>query len=208
MLQLRTILPDTLELMRLLFSQPELNGMRLVGGTSLALQYGHRQSIDLDFFGHLSVPMDEVIEMFRRLGMDLQILNHSKNILQVVVNGVKVDVVNYSCYEWIDDPIEENNIILTSAKDIAALKINAIEGRGTKKDFMDVYFLLQHYSLDEILDFYKQKYPEYSIFRALMSLTYFEDADSMDTPNMLIEVDWEDVKAAIRLAVQDYQSNH
>ena len=208
MLQLRTILPDTLELMRLLFSQPELNGMRLVGGTSLALQYGHRQSIDLDFFGHLPVSMDEVIEMFRRLGMDLQILNHSKNILQVVVNGVKVDVVNYSCYEWIDDPIEENNIILASAKDIAALKINAIEGRGTKKDFMDVYFLLQHYSLDEILGFYKQKYSEYSIFRALVSLTYFEDADPMDTPKMLIEVDWEDVKAAILSTVQDYQSNH
>ena len=65
---------------------------------------------------------------------------------------------------------------LASPKDISVLKVNAIEGRGTKKDFVDIYVLLQHYSLGEILEFYKQKYPNYSIFRALRSLTYFEDA--------------------------------
>ena len=61
MLQLQTILPDTLELLKKLSSQPEMQDMRLVGGTSLALQYGHRQSVDLDFFGKVSVPQEDII---------------------------------------------------------------------------------------------------------------------------------------------------
>lgn len=208
MLSLRTILPHTLELLKSLSAQPELKGMRLVGGTSLALQYGHRQSVDLDFFGHMEVTMDEVIEMFHRIGGSLLVLNRTKNILQVVVDGVKVDVVNYSCYDWIDCPIEEDGIVLASAKDIAALKINAIEGRGSKKDFVDVYLLLQHFSLDDILTFYAQKYPEYSILRALFSLTYFADAEDMDMPTMLIDDSWEKMKETISLAVKEYQSCH
>lgn len=208
MLSLRTILPHTLELLRRLSVQPELNGMRLVGGTSLALQYGHRQSIDLDFFGHIEVTMDEVVEMFHRMGGSLQILNKTKNILQVVFDGVKVDVVNYSCYDWIDCSIVEDGIVLASAKDIAALKINAIEGRGSKKDFVDIYLLLQHFSLDEILTFYAQKYPEYSILRALFSLCYFADAEAMDMPTMFIDDSWEKMKETISSAVKEYQLSH
>lgn len=208
MLSLRTILPHTLELLKSLSAQPELKGMRLVGGTSLALQYGHRQSVDLDFFGHIEVTMDEVLEMFRRIGGSLLVLNRTKNILQVVVDGVKVDVVNYSCYDWIDCPIEEDGIVLASAKDIAALKINAIEGRGSKKDFVDVYLLLQHFSLDDILTFYAQKYPEYSILRALFSLTYFADAEDMDMPTMFIDDSWEKMKETISSAVKEYQLSH
>lgn len=208
MLQLRTIFPHTLELLKRLSVQPELAGMRLVGGTSLALQYGHRQSVDLDFFGHLQVSQDEVVEMFRRLGGMLQILNKTRYILQVVFDGVKIDVVNYSCYEWIDQPLMDDGVVMASDKDIAALKINAIIGRGTKKDFIDLYVLLQHYSLDEILDFYMQKYPEYSLFRALMSMTYFEDAENMDMPIMFIHDSWDMVKKTIEDAVRDYQNRH
>lgn len=58
------------------------------------------------------------------------------------------------------------------------MKINAMEGRGSRKDFIDIHLLLQHYTLDELLSFYVQKYPNYSIFRALLSLTYFDDAES------------------------------
>ena len=112
------------------------------------------------------------------------------------------------CVDWIDAPIVEDNIVLASQKDIAALKVNAIEGRGTKKDFIDVYVLLQHYSLEDILEFYKQKYPEYSIFRALMSLTYFDDAEQMLMPTMFIDDSWEHMKEVISTAVRDYQSKH
>lgn len=203
MLSIRTILPDTLELLKQLSAQPELQGMRLVGGTALALQYGHRQSIDLDFFGHLQVSMDDIVLMAHRLG-SVTITNQSSTILQMELNGIKVDVVNYRCYDWIDAPIVEDGITLASPKDIAALKINAIEGRGTRKDFVDVYLLLQHYSLAQILDFYKQKYPEHSEFRALLSLTYFDDAETQPMPKMLIKDTWEQMKSSIAAVVKLY----
>ncbi|MBR6272026.1 MAG: nucleotidyl transferase AbiEii/AbiGii toxin family protein [Bacteroidales bacterium] len=201
MLHYETLHPASLELLKTLMSQDELHDMRLVGGTSLALQYGHRQSVDLDFFGKPQASQDEIIQMAERLG-DLMILNHTKSILQMVINGVKVDVVDYSCYEWIDEPRVEDGIVLASTKDIAALKINAIEGRGTKKDFIDVYELLKHYSLSDILGFYSQKYPNYSIFRALLSLTYFEDAETQTMPIMFSTVSWEEIKKQIIVTIK------
>ena len=78
-------------------------------------------------------------------------------------------------------------------------------GRGTRKDFVDLYFLLQHYSLEEILSFYKLKYPEYSEYRALLSMTYFEDAEMQEMPIMLINTSWDDMKKTIIKAVNDYQ---
>lgn len=204
MLQLQTILPDTLELLKELSSRPEMSGLRLVGGTALALQYGHRQSIDLDFFGTPQVEQDEIVETFSTLG-PLSIHNRSRKILQVVLRDIKVDVIDYSQYPWICAPVVEDGITLASPQDIAAMKINAVEGRGSRKDFVDIYFLLQHYSLSELLDFYAQKYPNHSFFRALLSLTYFDDAEQQAMPKMLANVNWEEIKTAITKEVSKLQ---
>lgn len=204
MLSIRTIEPDTLELLRCLSAQPELQQTRLVGGTALALQYGHRMSVDLDFFGTIPEDKDLLIDAVRRIG-ETTVTNRTRMILQMVVNQVKVDFVDYSRYPWIDEPIQGDGFVLASDKDIAAMKVNAIIGRGTRKDFIDMYALLQHYSLAEILSFYKQKYPEYSEYRALLSLTYFEDAEMQDMPRMFISTPWEDMKSTIIQAVKDYQ---
>jgi len=204
MLSLRTIVPNTLELLQRIASEPEMAKMRLVGGTSLALQYGHRQSIDLDFFATEDFDQDTIVNLFNRIG-NCSILNKSKTILQVDLNKVKVDVVNLQNYPWIDEPIKEDGIVLASDKDIAAMKINAIIGRGTKKDFIDLYVLLQHYSLAEILDFYRQRYPDYSDYRAMLSLTYFEDAETQEMPVMFIPDTWEQMKKTIIKSVKDYQ---
>lgn len=204
MLSYQTVQPDTLELMKTLASQHEMQGMRLVGGTSLALQYGHRQSVDLDFFGKMNVSQDEIFDMLSRLNYDYKVLNQTKLILQLVVNKIKVDIIDYS-YAWIDEPVVDNGIVLASPKDVAALKINAIEGRGSKKDFIDVYLLLQHFSLDEILGFYAAKYPNHSMLMALKSLIYFEDAEPQIMPKMFIKTTWDEMKIAIVKAVNDYQ---
>ena len=204
MLHLQTILPDTLELLKRLSAQPEMQGMRLVGGTSLALQYGHRQSVDLDFFGKLTVSQDDILSMMERMG-SYRLRNRTSSILQLIVDGVMVDIVDYSRYPWIDDPVCHEEVTLASPKDIAAMKINAIEGRGSRKDFIDIYLLLQHYSMDDLLAFYSQKYPNYSIFRALLSLTYFDDAESEAMPIMFIPDTWDDIKAHISATVSKYQ---
>ena len=93
---------------------------------------------------------------------------------------------------------------LATPPDIAAMKVNAIEGRGSKKDFIDLYYLLQHYTLHEILGFYKQKYPEHSVFRALMSMSYFDDADVQPTPRLFTQVSWEDMKEYIHREIEQY----
>ena len=204
MLSIQTVEPDTLELLKKLATQQELQETRLVGGTALALQYGHRQSVDLDFFGHLPEDREALLDVIRSVG-NVTVLNRSKAILQTVINDVKVDFVDYSRYPWIDEPIVEDGFTLASDKDIAAMKVNAIIGRGTRKDFIDLYVLLQHYSLTEILDFYRQKYPEFSEYRALLSMTYFDDAEMQDMPRMFITTPWDTMKSAIIKAVKAYQ---
>lgn len=204
MLSIQTIQPDTLELLKRLTSQPELSQTRLVGGTALALQYGHRQSVDLDFFGILPEDKDDLVEMAKHIG-DVLVLNRSGKIVQIVLNQVKVDFVEYGRYAWIDEPIQGDGFVLASDRDIAAMKVNAIIGRGTRKDFIDLYVLLQHYSLSQIMDFYKRKYPEFSEYRALLSMTYFDDAEMQDMPKMFIDTSWEEMKKTIVEAVKRYQ---
>lgn len=205
MLSYTTVEPHTLELLRMLMREPILEEMRLVGGTALALQYGHRSSIDLDFFGKQDADSDSLHEILSNVG-NYKIIKESKNINIYFIDGVKVDFVNYH-YPWLDSPVVEDGLRLASPEDIAAMKINAIEGRGTRKDFIDIYFLLQHYSLSEILSFYKSKYPEHSMFRALMSLTYFEDAEGQVPPKMFKEIGWEEIKSFIQKQVDSYTAS-
>ena len=202
MLSYQTVEPHTLELLKGLMSEPLFGSLRLVGGTALALQYGHRSSIDLDFFGNIESDAETIKDILRKYGR-LFVIKESKNIKIYQLDGVKVDIVNYS-YPWIDTPIIEDGIILASPKDIASMKVNAIEGRGTKKDFIDMYFLLQHYDLREIFTFYQNKYPENSIFRALMSPSYFDDAENQFMPKMFSAISWEDVKNYISVQVELY----
>ena len=202
MLQLQTVAPDTLELLKTIDSKPEMKGFRLVGGTALALQYGHRQSVDLDFFGSPTVSQEDTIDVLSSLG-NITIHNRTDKILQVVLRGIKVDVIDYSRYGWIDPPVVDDGIVLASPCDIAAMKINAVEGRGSRKDFVDIYMLLQHYTLGELLDFYSMKYPNYSIFRALLSLTYFDDAETQAMPKTFIPQTWEVIKAYISDKVKE-----
>ena len=200
MLHLETIEPKTLELLRKLQSLSIFENSRLVGGTALALQLGHRKSIDLDIFGKIAATPEEIQETCSEVG-SLEISKTSKNINIYWVDGIKVDCVNYP-YEWLDECRVLDGVRLASISDIAAMKISAIINRGTKKDFIDLHFLLKEMSLNHILDLYDQKYIDGSRFIAIKSLTYFEDAESDPMPYMFEDVTWEDVKKSIIAAVQ------
>ncbi|MBR2265969.1 MAG: nucleotidyl transferase AbiEii/AbiGii toxin family protein, partial [Paludibacteraceae bacterium] len=113
MLSLQAITPNTLELLTYLAQQPELKAMRLVGGTALALQYGHRVSVDLDFFSDQPVELDNLVTLAKRIG-DNKITNKTNHILQLTIKQVKVDFVDYSCYQWIDKPVVEEGVVLAS----------------------------------------------------------------------------------------------
>ena len=195
MLHLETIEPKTLELLRRLQSLPIFEHSRLVGGTALALQLGHRKSIDLDMFGIIDSSPEEILGACKEAG-ELEISKTSRNINIYWVDGIKVDCVNYP-YEWLDESRVLDGIRLASVNDIAAMKISAIINRGTKKDFIDLHFLMKEMSLNKILDLYDKKYPDGSRFIAIKSLTYFEDAESDPMPYMFSDITWEEVKVSI-----------
>ena len=153
MLQISTVQPSTLELLINLQRTDILQSTRLVGGTALALQLGHRLSIDLDFFGQIKEDTESIAENLITEGFDVKLESNSKNIHIFRINGIKTDIVNYR-YAWVDDMIENCGVRMAGMKDIAAMKLAAITNRGTKKDFIDMYFLLNHFSLKEIMDFY------------------------------------------------------
>lgn len=128
MLYFETVDTPTLELLRKLTAAPLFGSLRLAGGTALALQTGHRKSIDLDFFGSQFLEELELTETLSSLGT-VTWLNKSTNIKTLLVNGIKVDFVNYS-YPWIAEIVQKDNLRLADIKDIAAMKLAAITGRG------------------------------------------------------------------------------
>lgn len=87
---------------------------------------------------------------------------------------------------------------MVTQSDIAAMKLNAIVGRGSKKDFADLYFLLEKYSIQEMISFFNKKFADGSEFMVLKSLHYFDDADLEEMPEMTSPIDWEKIKAKIR----------
>jgi hypothetical protein len=202
MLYYQTIDKPTLELLKQLQSIELFNDLRLVGGTSLALQIGHRKSVDLGLFGNIDVNVLEINKALSQTGSITQ-LKDSRNIHVYLLNGIKVDVVNYT-YPWLEDLIQEEGIRLAQCKDIAAMKLSAITGRGTKKDFIDLYFLLRQIPFSRIVQLYLDKYKDGSLFMVLKSLLYFEDADIDDMPDMLIPVKWESVKKFIINEQKEY----
>lgn len=200
MLQTQAVVPDTLELLRKIMNEKLFENYFLVGGTALALQMGHRDSIDLDLFGNHEINPNLFIEKLEEFG-EVVVSQSTKNILITKINGIKVDFVKYK-YSLLTNPIIENSIRMLSKTDIAAMKIAAITGRGSKKDFIDLYFLLKEFSLREIMDFYNQKYYDGSEFMALKSLGYFEDADTQPQPQMFQDFDWNECKQYILAEVK------
>ena len=118
------------------------------------------------------------------------------------IDNVKVDCVSYDMYKWLEPPIESDGVRLAGVKDIAAMKVNAITNRGTRKDFVDMARLLDDYSLNDIFAWYREKYPEANPALAMRSLSYFVDAETMPMPKMMIPFDWEEAKDRIRAAVR------
>jgi len=202
MLHYETVDEGTLGLLKQLQSLSILSEMRLVGGTSLALQIGHRKSIDIDLFGILSADYENLVDELKTLG-EVVSLKNSKNIHSLLINEIKVDIVNYE-YKWLTNKITTDNIHLASIEDIAAMKLNAIIGRGSKKDFIDLFFILKDYSLATLIDFYTKKYNDGSTFLVLKSLTYFEDADMEEMPFMFNNIDWQTIKDNIKKAHAEY----
>jgi predicted nucleotidyltransferase component of viral defense system len=195
----------TLHLLKRMMMFPPLAEFHLVGGTALALQIGHRMSIDLDLF---SVQKFNEEELLQQLVDHFEVEVHGKslNSLNLTIEGIKADIIAFS-YPLIRPLRQEEEVRLASLEDIAAMKLNAIGRRGSKKDFFDVYFLLQRFSLAELLGCYEERFPKSSSFHILRSLNYFNDAESEQDPLMLQPTDWVEVKEVVGRNVREFAKN-
>lgn len=201
MLQSQSVESNTLELLRSLMQKEYLNSFVLVGGTALALQLGNRKSIDLDLFSNTDFSSNELLIS---LLDDYQIVvnNQLSQTLISTINQVEVDFIKFH-YPFIRPLVVIENIRMASLEDIAAMKLDSITGRGSKKDFYDVFFLLQQYSIDELFSFYTEKYPHQTTFHVARSLTYFEDAEIQPNPIVFDKtITWEAVKQEIISVIQ------
>ena len=203
MLHYESIEPSTLELLKRIQARKELSETRLVGGTALAMQFGHRISVDLDIFGRWDRSID-LKTIFSEIGHTVKHSGAVDAKLQFFeVAGVKVDCVTYDEFPWISEPIEADGVRLAGIADIAAMKINAITNRGTRKDFVDLAFLLRYNSLKTIFEWYRKKYVDANLALAVRSLTYFVDAEKMPMPRMLLPFEWDVAKDSLRKAVRE-----
>jgi hypothetical protein len=187
---------------------PVLRDHALVGGTALALRYGHRISVDLDLFGsHFE---HELIRDALKAEFSSSFVyepGRGRSIgLFCFIDGVKVDIVKYP-HARIGD-IEQHGVVrMYGDMDIGAMKIQALLGRGKKKDFWDLYTLLQHHDIGEVIGWHGAKYPDQMLAISLPSaITFFTDAEDSEDPISLQGQTWEGVKASIQKAVRDYLS--
>lgn len=181
-----------------------LKDFYLSGGTALSLQIGHRESEDLDFFcGEDFDPRQTEIAL-KSFG-PLEETELDKNTLNTYLKGVKLQFLGYP-YRLIEPLINWQGISLSSVIDIACTKLQTVGMRGSKKDFIDIYFLLEIFSLEDLFEALEKKYPEigYNTTHILKSLVYFEDADKQPMPRMHKETDWETIKAKLIEEVKKY----
>lgn len=209
MLQTQSVYPTTLALLKELMSLQAISSFNLVGGTALALQFGHRISVDLDLFSTEEFNDEALINsLTSKFGKEAITINISqRNSLLVKINDIKVDLLYYP-YDLIENIIKEDGIRILSLEDIAPMKLSALSKRGAKKDFFDIYELIsEKFSLKEIFGFYKQKFENHELSFLARSLLYFDDAEDDLDPIMIKNYSWSDVKNEISKQVDILISN-
>ncbi|MCL2070390.1 MAG: nucleotidyl transferase AbiEii/AbiGii toxin family protein [Treponema sp.] len=199
---------ELLALLRKLKKEPIFNDFFLVGGTALALQIGHRTSVDIDLFSKNKLRINEIDGYLNQNHSTLyQLLNSQNMIYQVLIEGIKVDFVEHP-FELVEPVYYEKEIAYLGKKDIAAMKLHAIETTGNRaKDFIDIYFLLKEITLEEMFECYRKKYSTDNIFNAKRSLSFFDDVPEEGWAEVQIveqEIKVPVIKSAILSAIQEY----
>ncbi|HAS00106.1 MAG: hypothetical protein US57_C0011G0046 [Candidatus Moranbacteria bacterium GW2011_GWC2_37_73] len=182
-----------------------LKSFYLAGGTALAIELGHRKSIDLDFFSKENFSPVELKKLLPEIG-SVVVVGEEDGTLHCTIDGVKVSFLRYE-YELLFPLVEFEGVKMADERDIAAMKIDAISSRGSKKDFIDLYILLKKYELRELINFFEKKFNniQYNMLHILKSLTFFEDAEGDPMPMMFALENWDVVKKVIVEKVLEFE---
>ncbi len=206
MLYIKTVEPRTFSVLKQLMETPELKDFSLVGGTALSLYYGHRKSVDLDLFSNKPFENLVIINTLKKKFQDKLVIEEKQPRFGIFcyINEVKIDMIRHP-HPLIRPELNFDNIRMFSTEDIIAMKVQAILGRGKKKDFWDVAELLNHYSVSDFINLHKEKYVSQNLLITVpQAITYFADAEESEDPISLKKQTWDSVKEFISLKVSEY----
>jgi len=182
-----------------------LDGWTLAGGTALALQLGHRISIDLDFFRHGAPELAPLREALAGLGR-LEVVAMAPGTLHCRLDGIHLTFLR-SEVPFLYETTLYRGLQLADVRDIAAMKVIAVAGRGSRKDFIDLYaFLEAGASFGDLMAIVERRYrgTEYNAMHLLRSLVYFADAEAEPMPRMLAKVGWPEIRRRLEEEARDW----
>lgn len=171
-----------------------LSDFYLAGGTGLALQLGHRMSVDLDLFTERHFEPRTVRDALRHSG-GFRVDQIAAGTLHAEVGGVQLTFLRYE-YPLLFEATRFKELMVASARDIACMKLEALSSRGSRRDFVDLYFVLQRFPLRELLDWFERKYAAAAPNQVHLAkaMTYFADAEKEPMPRMLLPADWGQIR--------------
>jgi len=185
-------------------------GAYLAGGTALALQIGHRNSIDFDFYTPKHFRSGTLEKLIKKNLPEcrVKILRDTNDTFEAILNSqVRLSLFYYD-YKLLKNPVIAENIPIISLEDIAAMKLIAISQRGKRRDFVDFYYLLKIFDLRQIMQATEKKYPAFDIYHGLKGLLYFKDADDdLEISRIKIfdkKLSWKKVKREIEKKVKEF----
>lgn len=167
----------------------------MAGGSALALMLGHRISIDFDFFTDIEFSSEELALQLSKIGK-FEVSEIAHDTLLGAFNDIKFSLFHYK-YPLVFPTNDFWGVRIADKRDISAMKIAAVMDRGTKKDFIDLYFLVKEgISLEKCFEYYEQKYGALAnnIYSIITSLSYFNDAETSEMPKMIKMIKWEEVR--------------
>ena len=204
---------ELLKLLKAIQSNSIFKEHFLVGGTALALQLGHRKSIDIDLFTLVEQDNTLILEYLKQNFKNIEIKNNRENILQVFIDDIKVDFIK-ATGKLIEKPIISNGITLCHIKDIAGMKLNVINqdtGRIEAKDYIDIAYLIKTLTLEKMFEIYKWKYDKTDVYNVKLDLLNVDRVNpySWEKIQMLKnDIYVSDVKSYIKDAVENYNKKN
>lgn len=207
MIHSNTVNTNLIEVAQQLSAMPELNSFRLVGGTAIALQLGHRISIDIDFFSNEKINKGIISRAIVNAYPDVKIFQSQESI-RTNIRGVRLELYDDWHVPFKNDPIVEENIRFASLKDLAAFKIEAIIGRREKKDYIDLHFIFKELGGIQVLNEFKNYNPNISGKSILFALGQVNEARDNKSvmPEMVTPIVWKEIENSILAVAKMYIS--
>ena len=186
------------ELLRKISEIVSINDYYMVGGTALSLQLELRESYDFDFCVKSEFNNEILLDELKSIG-NVEVVQNQKGTCDVILNGVQVSFFYYpnKVLAEFTKAKEMPNLNIASILDIAVMKLVAIGGRGAKKDFFDLYNIIEkcNISINELVKGLKQKCGDnINYVNIIMGLSYFEDAEDEILTNTFGDYNWENIK--------------